>query len=76
MRIEYRGKSEEQSYRCADITYDEKKEQALADQVVEKLEKIGRTCYEDEEIITVIVSDKKDFNTLVKDYMEIKRSLK
>lgn len=76
MTIEYRGKSEDLNYRCADICYNEDKEEEKAMKLVGELENNGYECYCDEEIISVIVEDKEEYNELVKLYKALKKILK
>lgn len=75
MKIEYKGINTEEgrNYREAYITYDEKKEQKKAGKIFDILTEKGWKVEQEEECAVIRVSDKDDYNELVKDYKKAKK---
>ncbi len=70
MTIHYEGINPETGLcsRTAVIFYNENKEQATANKVLEILENYGWEVLQEEESAYIPVSDRRDYNRLVEDY--------
>ena len=79
MTIEYSGKNEYYTTRCAIISYDDEneKENILNDRIVDYLEKMTTFQITCEPGCTLIsVTDRDDYNYLVQEYKAAKKMIK
>lgn len=76
MTIHYEGINEAAGMdkRTAVISYNENKEQAIADKVFETLEECGWEILQEEESAYIPVSDRCDYDRLVEDYKHAKKT--
>ena len=78
MRIDYRGKNleENRDYCEAIISYDETKEEELADDIYDILVRKGWTLECEYGMICVGLYNRDEYNELLEDYKKAKRGVK
>lgn len=74
MKIDYHGKCVEEGrdYRETYILYNPETETELAEYIVETLETMGYEVTEEEGYVSIVVSDKNEYQEIVDIYKEIK----
>lgn len=73
MTIYYSGKNNDKNYREAIINYNNKEENKINKMYDILTEKYNYDCCCEQEVMSVIVCDKEEYNDLVKIYKQLKK---